>query len=504
MRRKRVSTSTDTLIGNSFKSFHPRHCTITMETFVPRLCLGIGASEEPGEAAVADELSEELDVATGWPATACGCEMSDWPPGPTLKGNLRLQAHSIVTGECIQIRRSNKNITDRLFGCHKPGHLPTPIHKKESAMSNRPANQAVLLDQGPLNGGSVSDTSSVNASTAKRSGAWFDRLAILLATWLVGGVYLDGWAHNHIARLETFFTPWHAVLYSGYASLALFLVITAVRNHQPGQPWRLTVPAGYGLSLTGAGIFAVAGVLDLTWHTLFGIERSIEALFSPTHLMLGLGAMLMVTGPLRAATFKTPRDVSRQWVAMAPAILSLTYLMAFLVFFTQYAHPIVKSLADLPHADDFTRGAGVADILIQSAILMGVALVAVKRWQLPFGTFAVLLGVTDGLAAVLAASSPVLSVVILGALTGLLVDLLNLGLRPRMKVPASLRVFAFAAPVATYTVYFAALASLNGVHWSLPIWTGSIVEAGVVGLLLSYVLISPLQEAASAKATTTA
>ena len=55
---------------------------------------------------------------------------------------------------------------------------------------------------------------------------------------------------------------------------------------------------------------------------------------------------------------------------MAPAILSLTYLMAFLDFFTQYAHPIVHSLADVPNGDDFIRGAGVADILIQSAILM--------------------------------------------------------------------------------------------------------------------------------------
>ncbi|MHB8689151.1 MAG: hypothetical protein ACYDB4_18490 [Candidatus Dormibacteraceae bacterium] len=331
----------------------------------------------------------------------------------------------------------------------------------------------------------------MQVTTAGLSGAWFDRLAILLASWLVGGVYLDGWAHNHIARLETIFTPWHAVLYSGYASLALCLVVVAFRNHRRGLPWRLTMPAGYGLSLVGAGIFAVAGVLDLTWHALFGIERSIEALFSPTHLLLGLGAILMVTGPLRAATYKTQRDVRRQWAAMAPAILSLTYLMAFLVFFTQYAHPIVQSLADLPNSDDFIRGAGVADILIQSAILMGISLIAVRRWQLPFGTFAVLLGVTDGLGAILASSSPILSVVMLGALTGLLIDLLNLALRPQAGAAASLRVFAVAAPVSTYAVYFAALASLKGVHWSTPIWTGAIVEAGVVGLLLSYVLISP-------------
>lgn len=359
-------------------------------------------------------------------------------------------------------------------------------------MPSRQASIDVPLGQEPLNGVLERDERRVQVTIARPSSAAFDRVAILLASWLVGGVYLDGWAHNHIARLETIFTPWHGVLYSGYASLALFLAITTVRSHRPGLAWRLTAPAGYGLSLVGAGIFAIAGVLDLTWHAIFGIERSIEALFSPTHLLLGLGAMLMVTGPLRAAAVKTPYGVRGQWVAMAPAILSLTYLMAFLVFFTQYANPIVGSLADLPHADDFTRGTGVADILIQSAVLMGIVLLAVKRWRLPIGTFAVLLAVTDGLAAVLAGSAPIVSVVVLGALTGLLVDLLNLWLRPRAAAPASLRIFAVAAPILIFGIYFAALASLKGVYWALPIWTGAIVEAGIVGLLLSYLLMSPL------------
>jgi hypothetical protein len=38
--------------------------------------------------------------------------------------------------------------------------------------------------------------------------------------WLIGGLHLDGWAHHHI-RLDTFFSPWHAVLYSGFGVTAL-------------------------------------------------------------------------------------------------------------------------------------------------------------------------------------------------------------------------------------------------------------------------------------------
>ncbi|TMC31860.1 MAG: hypothetical protein E6J32_02095 [Chloroflexi bacterium] len=43
----------------------------------------------------------------------------------------------------------------------------------------------------------------------------FEWTVVVLCTWLMSGAYLDAWAHRHLARLETFFTPWHAVLYSG-------------------------------------------------------------------------------------------------------------------------------------------------------------------------------------------------------------------------------------------------------------------------------------------------
>jgi hypothetical protein len=40
------------------------------------------------------------------------------------------------------------------------------------------------------------------------------------SVWFVAGLYLDGWAHNHGKVDNTFFTPWHAVFYSGYVAIA--------------------------------------------------------------------------------------------------------------------------------------------------------------------------------------------------------------------------------------------------------------------------------------------
>jgi len=60
-----------------------------------------------------------------------------------------------------------------------------------------------------------------------------------------------------------------------------------MRNHASGRPWSRALPAGYGLSLLGVLIFAAGGIGDMIWHVLFGIEADVEALLSPTHLLLG-------------------------------------------------------------------------------------------------------------------------------------------------------------------------------------------------------------------------
>jgi hypothetical protein len=61
----------------------------------------------------------------------------------------------------------------------------------------------------------------------------FDLLAALLCGWLVAGSYVDGWAHRHHPDLETFFTPWHALLYSGFLAARGVVLLDNVRIHTP-------------------------------------------------------------------------------------------------------------------------------------------------------------------------------------------------------------------------------------------------------------------------------
>ena len=50
----------------------------------------------------------------------------------------------------------------------------------------------------------------------------FDRLMIILVCWFVGGLFIDGWAHNHGLVDRTFFTPWHALLFQDTRRMPFF------------------------------------------------------------------------------------------------------------------------------------------------------------------------------------------------------------------------------------------------------------------------------------------
>lgn len=296
-----------------------------------------------------------------------------------------------------------------------------------------------------------------------------------------------------LARLETFFTPWHAVLYSGFLALAIVLLGAFVRNIRRGAAWREAMPAGYGLSLVGAAIFLLGGIGDMLWHTLFGIEVGVEALLSPTHLLLAYGGALLVTGPLRAA-WTRPEDVSQSWIDFTPALLSLALLLAELSFFTAYAHPLSDTMVAMGHrppadAAVFSlQGSGIGAILLQSAIMMGVILLAIRRWRLPFGGLTLVITVAYGLTVSIHENFFLIPFEILA---GLAAEALYWWLKPSLGRPLSFRWFAFGVPAVFYALYFLTLALTGGVWWTVHLWAGAILLSGIAGWLLSYAFLPP-------------
>src|SRR6266567_4692307 len=172
-------------------------------------------------------------------------------------------------------------------------------------------------------------------SVSVSSDARFDWIMLAGAVWLVAGMAIDGWAHNTIRPLiDTFFTPWHAILYSGYLATSALLAATLARNLSAGLTWREALPRGYGPAVVGVIVFGIAGLLDMVWHLVFGIEVDTGTLLSPTHLGLAIGGGLIISGPLQAGWLRAGDE---PWSRHLPTIVSLAGLVTLLTFMTQYA-----------------------------------------------------------------------------------------------------------------------------------------------------------------------
>jgi Tol biopolymer transport system component len=182
------------------------------------------------------------------------------------------------------------------------------------------------------------DAQRVRATGYPVGGVRFDWISAALAAWVTGGLFVDGWAHSHGFVDNTFFTPWHAILYSGALSTTLFLSVNQWRNIGKGYPFGRALPRGYLLSLIGAGLFIASGGADLLWHELFGFEVNIETLLSPAHLLLAVSGILMLSGPIRAAWARYRAGEAHGWRYLGPALLTLTLCLAILLFLTQFVN----------------------------------------------------------------------------------------------------------------------------------------------------------------------
>jgi len=353
------------------------------------------------------------------------------------------------------------------------------------------ANGTMVVDHVPEPG--VAETLSPVGPVS--GGAGYDWMMAGFGSWLIGGLYLDGWAHIHVPALETFFTPWHAVLYSGYIAGAVALAVTLRRNRRHGASRWAALPAGYGLSLAGAFIFFFGGLADMLWHVVFGIEEGVEGLISPSHLALALGGSLMITGPLRAG-LAHPAGAARPWRDRMPLVVSLTIFLSLLTFFTGYASPYGTMWAAMTPktGSGAYLSAGFSGFVIQSALLMGLVLFVLRRQPLPVGGFTALLSINVALMALMhdkfLATGPF--PLIAGAvLAGLIGDALLAWLRPAPDRVLAVRVVAFAIPAVQYAFYFLAIMICAKVTWSVHLWTGAIVIAGAVGWLLSFLVLAP-------------
>jgi len=309
---------------------------------------------------------------------------------------------------------------------------------------------------------------------------------VLLCIWLMAGAYLDSWHHHNLTRPETnFLTPYHLLLYSGMAAIGVFLGINVLANYRRYGRWEDLLPDGYGVSLLGTVLFGVGGALDFLWHSRFGIELSVAALFSPPHLFLMLTGGLIVSGPLRAAMRRGGNRAT--W----PAIISGALTLSMLTFFFQFDQPFIDRWAAGAVADPrgqpwMDEELGMLGLIVYALLVSGLLVILLRRFELPIGAVTVILTINALLVSPVANHTELVIVAVLGGVAG---DLMLLVLRPTPARPNAFRGFMFAAPAALTAAYLLVLGSTTGVWWDATIWTGAVPVTGMAGWLVSFIAL---------------
>ncbi|MCH9657576.1 hypothetical protein K0U27_02590 [archaeon] len=164
-------------------------------------------------------------------------------------------------------------------------------------------------------------------------------IVIVLIVSLVGSVLAiwgGSWdiTSHLLQEPESFFTPPHAVLYTGVgiglvagiAALAMLVKDREIRN--------ASFSLGLKLMIVGSVLQIIAGPGDYAWHELFGVD----GLLSPTHLTLITGILIQSVGIVIGLTRLIPFNVKVVKPATVAAFSSLWFIVIDFIF--QFTLPI--------------------------------------------------------------------------------------------------------------------------------------------------------------------
>lgn len=318
-----------------------------------------------------------------------------------------------------------------------------------------------------------------------------DLVTVIFGTCLMLGAMSDGWAHNNIlsdVQAEGFFTIWHGLLYSGFAASAAWTFWLAYRRRERHPRWWVDGwPAGYKAGALGVLLFLAAGVADMAWHTTFGIETSIDALLSPSHLLLCAGSVLLLSSPMRSwwATGEGGRRAATGVASMALATTSISVFLLYASAF-DYVSPVLPYDGTQASPGYTAASRGVASYVVTTALLVVPLLLAHRRRTTP--------GVATALVAAVGLfpmgtnefPRPHATAVFAAIAGAVLVDWILVwldrtrGFDARGRLPIAGAVFGGLVSAA----HLLGLHLDAGILWPVELWTGAVVTSAAVGALL--------------------
>jgi hypothetical protein len=356
-----------------------------------------------------------------------------------------------------------------------------------------------------------------------------DGLTMALAGFGLFSLYMDGWRHNNMVGIDTFWAVPHILLYSGLLVLGIWLAFVILRR-QDGilrLDWS-AVPWGYALAFVALPLAAVAGPADEYWHSLYGFENQIDSTYSPTHQGLFFAGTLLAAIPVAAAWQR--RGVAPTLRQFLPAVFSISSVVTMVVFVIHQLLPFYSAHAmqaafqrDIVSRPDAFAGGVKAvhveglsqaihhfgdvpfpyyfyathttmgGILLFSAVLFGAVLLMRRRWRLPAGSLTIMFAWPAVLFPLLSEYREWQQAIPL-ILSGILGDVLlaTLAGRPGRAPVGRLRLFAALMPVALWGMYLVCVAFLKGgLGWGPTLWVGVLSTTAGYGYGLSFLVFPP-------------
>ena len=354
---------------------------------------------------------------------------------------------------------------------------------------------------------------------------------MVLAFWPITALFFDALGHNNRTGQESFFTLAHLFLYAGLVALSLWvgMLVTRYQLAAGVDPKKLLpdlkqIPVGYGVTILGFCVLGVAGPADLIWHSIYGFEINVAAVYSPPHLCLFFGGMLVASTGIRSMWAKG--DIAPDFKTYLPVLLSSILFVAMAGFITMYLSAFMTNVSptsafvnDLKHFHDvhddqsislnagltgygdnlwpylyYSVSHGIASMVITTIVLLGPMLLNARRWRMPFGAatltflgYGVLMSImTEYRDAVL-----IIPLVLTGVAMDLLVQRLGNTRADRRVSLGGIRILGTATGAVLWFSYYAVLALDKGIGWKPTLWTGALIVAVMSGFGLAFLIAPP-------------
>ncbi len=165
------------------------------------------------------------------------------------------------------------------------------------------------------------------------------KIIIVLIISLIGSV-LEIWGGSwditsHLLGVpESFFTPPHAVLYSGVGIGLIAAIVASVILLKDKELRDKSLSFGLKLIIAGSVIQIFAGPSDYAWHEMFGVD----GLLSPTHLTLITVILIQSVGTVLGLTRLIPYNFKIVKPATVASFSTLWFII--IAFSFQFGLPI--------------------------------------------------------------------------------------------------------------------------------------------------------------------